>query len=324
MFSVSIKVKDCMFKIKKSLLIPLLTLYFGFINTSFKPISRLFSNPTMYKSLKNITNTRKIDTESAILAGMTVYLLYGFYDDSQQEKKILEYLQSERGIKAQEEIKNRSPEILKLLDTFEHDFKEHAYFCNDTFSKCEYSALCGDSSTNSASYNPSMNKIAIAKDLLIKAIDSTEGKKRLYAVLSHEMGHKEHNHALFYNYGNTTLQLLLPICNAISMPNTKLKSFTERYALAFTVTYILLGFIKRHLEFEADEFSARSFNGQYIDALINCFEEVSVEESKMPWYQSTKWGRIITGSSHPTAKERIERLKAIKNSMIASGQLKLE
>lgn len=152
-------------------------------------------------------------------------------------------------------------------------------------------------------------------DTLIKDLDEEE----IVAVLAHEVGHYKRNHivinlfASILNAGITLYILSLFINNpevslaiGVSQPSfhAALVGFGMLYSPVSELTGLLLNYLSRKFEFEADAFARKTFDGR---PLISSLKKLSRNNlsnlTPHPAY-------VFVHYSHPPLKDRIQQLKA--------------
>jgi len=152
-------------------------------------------------------------------------------------------------------------------------------------------------------------------DTLIKDLEEEE----IVAVLAHEVGHYKRNHivinlvASILNAGITLFLLSLFVNNpevsmaiGVSQPSfhAALVGFGMLYSPVSELTGLLLNYLSRKFEFEADDFAKETFDGQPLISSLKKLSRNSLSNlTPHPAY-------VFVHYSHPPLKDRIQQLKA--------------
>jgi STE24 endopeptidase len=152
-------------------------------------------------------------------------------------------------------------------------------------------------------------------DTLIKDLEEEE----IVAVLAHEVGHYKRNHivinlvASIVNAGITLFLLSLFVNNpevsmaiGVSQPSfhAALIGFGMLYSPVSELTGLLLNYLSRKFEFEADDFAKETFDGQPLISSLKKLSRNSLSNlTPHPAY-------VFVHYSHPPLKDRIQQLKA--------------
>jgi STE24 endopeptidase len=152
-------------------------------------------------------------------------------------------------------------------------------------------------------------------DTLIQDLEEEE----IVAVLAHEVGHYKRNHivinlvASILNAGITLFLLSLFVNNpevsmaiGVSQPSfhAALVGFGMLYSPVSELTGLLLNYLSRKFEFEADDFARETFDGQPLISSLKKLSRNSLSNlTPHPAY-------VFVHYSHPPLKDRIQQLKA--------------
>jgi STE24 endopeptidase len=152
-------------------------------------------------------------------------------------------------------------------------------------------------------------------DTLIQDLEEEE----IVAVLAHEVGHYKRNHivinlvASILNAGITLFLLSLFVNNpevsmaiGVSQPSfhAALVGFGMLYSPVSELTGLLLNYLSRKFEFEADDFARETFDGQPLISSLKKLSRNSLSNlTPHPAY-------VFVHYSHPPLKDRIHQLKA--------------
>lgn len=208
---------------------------------------------------------------------------------------------------------------IDFINSIKNDFIENAQFINDKSFEYELDLKSEDYFSFT-----SHNQFKISHKFVQRAIGSEKYKAQLYGILAHEMGHKQHRHLELPIKLLKNLNFALPDSLKIYvLLNTHgiltnymvINILLIDYLPALLVKFIY-GAYSRKQEFQADEFSAKSFNGKYIDGLIDRLENIREKYRKNDaLLLDNKWYCMLTASTHPSPSERIKKLKAIQSKM---------
>lgn len=161
------------------------------------------------------------------------------------------------------------------------------------------------------------SKRIVLYDTLVKEYKNEE----IVAVLAHEVGHNKHKHtltgliasliqlgAIMYVFGLVIDQPIFAQCLGIEQPSFHVNMIV--FAMLFSpislVTGILMNVWSRRNEYQADSYSARTYQGE---ALVNALKKLSIDSlSNLKPHPVN----VFLNYSHPPVLKRIEAIRKVE------------